>query len=291
MERNSILNEKFNKLGISNKLLLRLITGLILLFITVVILFRYGAFRDGVYEVSTSFLIFYLLFSIAVIVYKELHFKTVSAGMMLMSLEYFLDAFEELSIFREDGLIDSFEDLSQDFMMLIAVVFIFLGFVIVLKRKDRKILSLKHTSLHDQLTGIYNRGALFQIYGHVEINEPVTFCYIDLDGFKEINDRNGHEAGDSILRDFAETITRHKRSNDQFFRIGGDEFILVIDTLELEVVGNMIERLRNIVREEISEYPIDFTCGFVPVTEPLTLDYVLRRADSLMYEKKRRKKN
>ena len=290
MEKENLKSGNSGRLGISNRLLLQLLAGLILLLIILFFLMKQNYFRDGFYEVFTSSLIFYLLFSTSIIIYKELHYKTVPAGLLLMSLEYFLDSFEELSIFQEDGVIDRLEDLSQDFMMLISVIIMFVGFVIVLKRKDSKIVSLKHTSLHDPLTGIYSRGALLQIYGETEINDPVTFCYLDLDGFKEINDRNGHETGDVILKEFAEIITRHKRNNDQFFRIGGDEFILVVDTLELEIVGNMIERFRSIVKEEISEYPLDFTCGFVPVTEPLTLEYVLRKADALMYEKKRSKK-
>ena len=59
-----------------------------------------------------------------------------------------------------------------------------------------------------------------------------------------------------------------------FFRIGGVEFILVLDTLELEIIGNIIERFNSLIKKEISDYIIDFTCGYVPVTEPLTLGEV-----------------
>ena len=290
MEIENYPGEKPGKLSISNKILIRLLAGLVAAFIIVLFLIENSLFREEPYEIITSILIFYLLASISLIIYKELRFRMVSAGMLLMALLYFFDAFEELAVFKEEGIVDRMEDVSRDYIMLTAVVVMFLGFVIVLKKKERKIISLKHKSLHDPLTGIYNREALFQSYGQTEIIDPVTFCYLDLDGFKEINDRNSHEAGDAVLRDFAEIITRHKRSSDQFFRIGGDEFILVVDTLELETVGSMIERLKTIVKEEISEYPLDFTCGYVPVSEPLTLDYVLRKADTLMYEKKKRKK-
>ena len=290
MKKENDQYEKSGRLSLSNRILLQLMAGLIIVFIIAYFLIKKGFFREGDYEAVTNAVIFYLLFSIALIIYRELRFRMVVSGMLLMAFQYFFDTVEELVFFREDGIVDRLEDLSQDYIILTSVVIMFLGFVVVLKKKERKIISLKHKSLHDPLTGIFNRGALFQIYGDTEINEPVTFCYLDLDGFKEINDRNGHEAGDTVLRDFAEIITRHKRGTDQFFRIGGDEFILVADTLELETVGSMIERFKNIVKEEISEYSLDFTCGVVPVSEPLTLEYVLRKADSLMYEKKKRKK-
>ncbi len=146
------------------------------------------------------------------------------------------------------------------------------------KVKNCKIDKLNHKSLHDTLTGIFNRRALFQIYGEKEITDSLTFCYIDLDGFKEINDRNGHDAGDILLKDFAELITRCKRDSDQFFRIGGDEFILIIDTIELETVCRIIERFRALIKKEMNDFYFDFTCGYVPVTEPHTLDEVLKKS-------------
>ena len=191
---------------------------------------------------------------------------------------------------EKNGKIDLIEDFFSDYIMLTGVIVLFLGFIAVLKSKDNKINNLHHKSLQDPLTGIFNRRALFQIYGEKEITDSLTFCYIDLDGFKEINDRNGHDAGDILLKDFSEIITRYKRASDQFFRIGGDEFILVLDTLELEIIGNIIERFNSLIKKEISDYIIDFTCGYVPVTEPLTLGEVLKRADSEMYKKKLDKK-
>ncbi len=273
----------------SIKKYLLFIIGLFLLLLIINIL-EYSGLLDDIPDVYISWLAAYFLFSAAYFSSVNKMGIMIAAGFVIMGTASFADGFEEFKFIAEDGLIDNLEDLMSDYFDLAGVMLISLGFLKNISGKNRSIDTLKHSSLHDPLTGVYNRRALYQIFGTKEITEPVTFCYIDLDGFKEVNDSLGHDAGDTILEEFSEIITRYKRGNDQFFRIGGDEFLLVVDTLELEVVGNIIERLHVIVKKEMSEYLLDFTCGYVPVSGNVTLDEILKEADSVMYQKKHEKK-
>ena len=109
-----------------------------------------------------------------------------------------------------------------------------------------------HESRHDVLTGLPNRRAYDEAlakecararrYGH-----PLSLCLVDLDGFKAVNDRLGHPAGDEVLAAVGE-ILREIRTSDQAFRIGGDEFaILMPDTPSVQAVVGA-ERLVNRIR-------------------------------------------
>ena len=132
MEIENYPGEKPGKLSISNKILIRLLAGLVAAFIIVLFLIENSLFREEPYEIITSILIFYLLASISLIIYKELRFRMVSAGMLLMAMSYFCDAFEELAVFKEEGIVDRMKDVSRDYIMLTGVVVMFFRFVFFL---------------------------------------------------------------------------------------------------------------------------------------------------------------
>ena len=223
-DRDSLRNMNY-RFSLKSRKYLSFCTGLVLSVLVIYLLESLGITRDIV-EIYTSVIISYVVFFTAYILARDFRFYLASAGLFLLSLAYFWDGAEELVFFNENGFIDRVEDMVSDYLVLASVLIICFGFIRMLTRKENSLNCLKQTSLMDPLTGVYNRRALFQIYGDKEIIDPVTFCYIDLDGFKEINDRNGHETGDVVLKDFAEIVTRLKRASDQFFRIGGDEFVL-----------------------------------------------------------------
>lgn len=96
---------------------------------------------------------------------------------------------------------------------------------------------LSELALHDALTGLANRAALYArlesaLDGARVHARPVGLLMIDLDGFKAVNDRLGHEAGDRLLVAVAERLVRTVRFNDLVARLGGDEFVLLIEALE-----------------------------------------------------------
>jgi diguanylate cyclase (GGDEF)-like protein len=96
---------------------------------------------------------------------------------------------------------------------------------------------LSELALHDPLTGLANRAALYArleqaLDGSRVHGRPVALLMIDLDGFKAVNDRLGHEAGDRLLIAVAERLVRTARFNDLVARLGGDEFVLLVESLD-----------------------------------------------------------
>jgi len=93
---------------------------------------------------------------------------------------------------------------------------------------------LTHAALHDDLTGLPNRALLVDRLdaaltrsGHDQREVAVLFC--DLDGFKFVNDTSGHAAGDQVLREIGHRLTAVLRDGDTVARVGGDEFVIVIE--------------------------------------------------------------
>ena len=146
----------------------------------------------------------------------------------------------------------------------------------------------------DPLTGIPNSRAFYEIAGR-EIHRasrsetPLSAAYIDLDGFKQVNDQGGHEEGDRVLRHCAEVISESIRRSDLAARLGGDEFaILLPDASETES-GIAIGKVRARLQEAMSRrnWPVTFSIGLVTFrSPPHSVDELIREADGLMYSVK-----
>ena len=150
---------------------------------------------------------------------------------------------------------------------------------------------------HDPLTGIYNRRRLLErLEEEVERSQrgstPMAVCMLDVDHFKQVNDRHGHQTGDEVLRQVASTISTSLRSIDSLGRYGGEEFVLVLPQTPRDGAREKAERVRR---------AIDLSC---PSGEPLTVsigvagyrpgdsaDTLLARADAALYEAKAQGRN
>jgi diguanylate cyclase (GGDEF)-like protein/PAS domain S-box-containing protein len=166
---------------------------------------------------------------------------------------------------------------------------------------ERKALeaALVHRSLHDPLTGLPNRilfgdrlrHALER--GHRE-RTPTCLLGIDLDGFKEINDKYGHPVGDAVLVAFAERLTSVLRASDTAARVGGDEFNIVCENSERTDAEALAERLRHTATEPLEvdgvSIPLGMSIGIGTVTggtDPeRAFDLLVREADDAMYTDK-----
>lgn len=112
-------------------------------------------------------------------------------------------------------------------------------FVSIIDITERKINEsfLRHLSTHDQLTGLANRALLFELLTHALANskrslKKIAVLFIDLDGFKAINDQFGHAVGDEFLILTANRLRSCLRESDTIARVGGDEFIAILENLE-----------------------------------------------------------
>lgn len=155
---------------------------------------------------------------------------------------------------------------------------------------------LRHMARHDPLTGVYNRYALDEALAREfarsqRYHHPIALLMVDIDQFKEFNDRFGHAAGDDVLRAVSSLLTRCVRSTDVVVRYGGDEFLILLIETDGEVVyvKNRIERA---VKHEFEStaygVPIRVSIGaahWSPDTGE-SVETLLRRVDEAMYAEK-----
>jgi diguanylate cyclase (GGDEF)-like protein/PAS domain S-box-containing protein len=156
---------------------------------------------------------------------------------------------------------------------------------------------LRHLALHDQLTGLPNRSALAERLTDALIRSnrshtPVALLFIDLDGFKRVNDNFGHASGDEVLKEVSHRLCEAVRATDVVARIGGDEFVVLLDTEVHEdtperVCERIFESLKPLCTFAIGQAQIGASIG-VAKHPPLPdqADDLLKRADAAMYEAK-----
>ncbi len=153
---------------------------------------------------------------------------------------------------------------------------------------------LLERSQRDPLTGAVNRlgfAAAFARALAAARGRPVALAYIDLDGFKEVNDRLGHAAGDEVLVEVAHRLSAVVRDGDVVARLGGDEYALVLVDVTPEVLANVAGRAADAVRRPIAtragEVRVDASVGLATAPhDGTTLDQVLHAADARMYRQK-----
>jgi len=158
-------------------------------------------------------------------------------------------------------------------------------------------------AFNDELTGLPNRRLLSdrleQALGHAHRNNKlVAVCYLDLDGFKPINDTYGHEAGDKLLIHVAGGMQQATRANDTVSRIGGDEFVILLTNLEnIDEYKIVLERLIACINQPLlidTSNQVNVTASIGISTFPIDsehADTLIRFADEAMYKSKRSGRN
>jgi len=149
----------------------------------------------------------------------------------------------------------------------------------------------------DGLTKIYNRNYLeFNLVSsqaeYKQFNMTFGLLFIDIDHFKNINDTYGHNIGDEVLKMVVNTVSANIRSEDVFGRWGGEEFIIVLKRVDLEILKHIAEKLLITVRnsayktEDSKEIRVTVSIGgsIYQLSEPI--EALVERADALMYESK-----
>jgi diguanylate cyclase (GGDEF)-like protein/PAS domain S-box-containing protein len=151
-------------------------------------------------------------------------------------------------------------------------------------------------STHDALTSLLNRRGLEAWVGSSSQESCATLLYLDIDGFKAINDRGGHEAGDDTLRDVARIIGEAVRDGDLTARVGGDEFVVVLrDTCDYATTQKIIARITAAVSSmrplgPINTGRIGISVGVGHFGGAATFSNAVREADANLYRRKAEKK-
>ena len=153
---------------------------------------------------------------------------------------------------------------------------------------------------HDPLTGLANR-LLFEEHLGLALararrrETPLAVCLLDLDDFKQVNDRWGHPAGDRVLREAADRLTQAMRRSDLIARLGGDEFVLAIEDLgTIEALPGLLGRLSDVMEAPVilaeGQALLRFSVGVaVYPADGADPDILLRRADAALYAAKAEK--
>ncbi len=159
---------------------------------------------------------------------------------------------------------------------------------------------LLYMASHDQLTGLYNRGALFERLREIiafskRFNKKCALLFMDLDNFKQVNDRFGHQAGDRVLKETADRLSGLLRETDYISRHGGDEFTIILNDPEnvdpIEVAQKIIETIAvpyDIGRQEIAVISTSIGISIYP-DDGVDVDALIGRADKAMYRAKGKK--
>ena len=179
-------------------------------------------------------------------------------------------------------------------LSLIALLFVILfSFAVSLKKRNRK---LHRLAMTDELTQIANRRRIMmqaeqERVKALDTGQSLCFLILDLDHFKQVNDKYGHDVGDIVLQQMCMTVTSMLRVQDHFGRTGGEEFLIVLPDTDADAAFAIAERLRQAIADiQFPETPkkMRITCSIgisqYRPDEPLNIS--LGRADDALYQAK-----
>jgi diguanylate cyclase (GGDEF)-like protein len=175
----------------------------------------------------------------------------------------------------------------------------FLVVTLLLSALRRHLEHERQLSRTDFLTGALNRRAFYEVAAAElartdRYQHPLSLIYLDLDNFKSINDRLGHNAGDALLQSVASTMARGTRAIDTTARMGGDEFVVLMPETGQEAARMTGSRLQQALLKEMREHhwPVTFSIGILACAKPpSSVDEMVGLADQLMYAAKKSGKN
>jgi len=161
---------------------------------------------------------------------------------------------------------------------------------------------LNYLASRDSLTGLLNRRVLEQILKReveraLRYRTPVAVVFVDLDGFKKVNDQYGHKVGDDFLKYVANRLLMMTRGSDVVARFAGDEFIIVLPGTSYQYAREFAERMQNyfsnhpLAVDGGASIPISLSFGISCVEEGTSdsAESLLQRADKMLYEAKKNK--
>jgi diguanylate cyclase (GGDEF)-like protein len=192
-------------------------------------------------------------------------------------------------------------------IFLIPFIYTLLGYLVnerekLLKKIKESEEKYRTLSLHDELTDLYNRRG-FDFLAEQQLKRAnrtksrMFLLFIDIDKIKWINDNFGHQEGDKLLIDTANILKRQIRGADILARIGGDEFVALIDKTRDDLDEMIAKRLDESIRiynaEGTRRFKLSLSIGFAyyDPTSPRSINELLDDADNKMYEQKQKKNN
>ena len=195
----------------------------------------------------------------------------------------------------------------DNLLFCLGVIFVFIVLVLIIVRMKVKNLKRIKANLmekvqRDGLTAVYNRETgVNLVTEYLKCKNPAlysAFLIVDIDYFKQVNDRLGHQIGDEVLIEFSQLLKRFFSYDDIILRLGGDEFVILmtdLDLMDLQVVDEKLQELCQImnkeVRKESHSQKISLSIGAVVTNQKYRFNELYHEADQALYEVKRQGRN
>lgn len=170
------------------------------------------------------------------------------------------------------------------------------GIWLILRHGPNKVVEWKEQTIYDSLTNLLNLRYLEE-WGKKELARAVryghslAFIEIDIDDFKTINDKEGHLTGDKVLQSAAVLLEKICREGDLIFRVGGDEFLIILPETNKENAEKLVERIRERQLVSPGGRKIELSCGIKAGEKEVSLEALRKEIDAEMYRDKRYKKS
>jgi diguanylate cyclase (GGDEF)-like protein len=181
----------------------------------------------------------------------------------------------------------------QALMFLTSASIVVLFALLFALRTEAQRRRLEQMATCDPLTGAFNRRTLEgeldrAIAWSRRHGSPLGVAVLDLDHFKRINDARGHDVGDRVLIDFVAMVQAHGRAEDRLFRVGGEEFLLLLPGISQDALGAVAEALRRTVAEGLTDGvgPVTVSIGAAALAAGETRRTWVARADAALYRAK-----
>ena len=163
-------------------------------------------------------------------------------------------------------------------------ILVFLGLV-----NGKMIRVLHHWAYCDFLTGVWNRKYFYyrlnkELHDKRKKQQNLCIALIDVDNFKQVNDKYGHSAGDKVIKKIANVLMQNVRSTDSVIRLGGDEFAIIFSGTEIKKAKMISERIRSNVDRQC-EY-VTVSVGVVEFKKNLKIAEIIDFVDSVLYKAK-----
>jgi diguanylate cyclase (GGDEF)-like protein len=204
---------------------------------------------------------------------------------------------------------DNFDKNTAFTQIICGFIVVFMSFLILhifsikplLIKLQNTALNYKDLANRDTLTGLMNRNALIHSYfimKQLSSNQSLesTIVIVDVDDFKKINDQYGHACGDFVLQHISTLIKHNIRTSDQCFRIGGEEFCILLKDTPISTSAIILEKLRTTIAStpcHFGQSLISTTCtlGIASINYGVTLEKNMMKADKALYKGKNAGKN
>ncbi len=211
-------------------------------------------------------------------------------GMSLISLSALIDFLSSYLMFPKSELLETLSSLSGYFVVAISLLWLFRDFI------SEEFHRLLYT---DYLTGVLNRQTFVKLASRklqsLKENETAFLLYLDLDGFKKVNDQFGHSFGDKLLQAATKRIKSCTKSSDLLGRIGGDEFVLFLAGADAKMAEQVLERINEKLKEPfgIDGVRIELSLSAGVAVYPKdgeSLEDLIEASDKAMYRAKSMKR-